>query len=86
MKGSFILERLKELAQQAPQDEVSLILRTKIDPSQAARSLAGTRVRVERTFKLIPALVVQGLPADLLELASQPWVESLEEDREVKAL
>jgi len=80
LKEKELEEKLKTEA------EVHLIVRTKDDPKRYVGRLEEMGVKVRRTFALIRALAITGKGMDCLALAEEPWVESIEEDKEVRAL
>jgi hypothetical protein len=69
-----------------PDADVRLIVRVKGEPAPAAQHLAGGPLRVLRTFTLVPGLAVAGKARDGLRLLDEPWVDRVEEDREVRVM
>ena len=66
-----------------PERPVRLIVRVSGEMSQAEKRLAESGVTVIRSFSLTKALAVSCSAATALSLADQPWVQSIEEDRQV---
>ena len=66
-------------------ETVRLIVRVSGDMSQATARLAELEVTVLRSFTLINAVAVSCSAAMALTLAQEPWVQVIEEDRQVFA-
>ena len=63
--------------------EVRLIIRVKGHMSTATVRLAELGIAVLRSFRLIQAVSVRCSPKQALALLSEPWVQTIEEDRQV---
>ncbi len=74
---------LRARLQQRPGDSVRLIVRVADDTSQAAARLKEFGVTVHRSFSLIPAFALTCLAETALTLLQEPWVQAIEEDRQV---
>jgi hypothetical protein len=68
-----------------PDETVRLIVRIAGDVSQATARLSELGVTVLRSFALIKAVAVSCSAATALALSQEPWVEAIEEDRQVFA-
>lgn len=66
-----------------PDETVRLILRIAGDVSQATIRLSELGVTVLRSFTLIRAVAISCSAATALALLQEPWVEAIEEDRQV---
>jgi len=66
-----------------PQETVRLIVRVAGDVSQATARLTELGVTVLRSFTLIQAVAVSCSAATALALLQEPWVQRIEEDRQV---
>lgn len=77
---------LRRRLQTDPDAHVHAIIRTQGDPEQAAARATQKGIAVRRQFTLVPGLAVTGRAAALLDLADEPWVSSIEEDREVHTM
>jgi len=66
-----------------PKDTVRLILRVEGDVSQATARLAELGVTILRSFSLIKAVAVSCSGETALALQKEPWVQAIEEDRQV---
>jgi hypothetical protein len=71
--------RLKEW----PEEPVRLIVRVAGEMPQAEKRLAELGANVTRSFSLTKAVAVSCSAATALSLAEEPWVQSIEEDRQV---
>jgi hypothetical protein len=69
--------------QQHPEDTVRLIVRIRGDMQQAIARLEDLNVTVRRTFTIIPAIAASCKATTALALSQEPWVEAVEEDRQV---
>ncbi len=69
--------------QQRPDDTVRLIVRVSGDMQQAIARLEDLNFTVHRSFKIIPAISVSCKGTTALALLEEPWVEAVEEDRQV---
>lgn len=69
-----------------PNTTVNLIVRLKDDPSAHIAEVQASGLVVRYTYSLISAIAVQGKAAICLELASKPWVLSIEEDKSVHTM
>jgi len=63
--------------------KVRLIIRVKGDVSTATVRLAELGITVLRSFCLIQAVAVHCSAKQALALLSEPWVQTIEEDRQV---
>jgi hypothetical protein len=77
---------LKTKLQSNPKNVVNLIVRLTDDPSQRLASIQAQGFTVRRTISLISAVALQGTGSAALELAKQPWVVSIEEDKPVHTM
>ena len=77
-----LLARLKR----NPEAQFDLILRVSGSTADAASRLSKQRISVRRTFSLTHSLAVSATGAQASQLAREHWVESLEEDKPVRAL
>jgi len=77
---------LRRRLQAKPDAHIHAIIRTQRDPAQAAISAGQRGVTVRRQFTLVPGLAVTGPASALLSLLDEPWVASIEEDREVHTM
>jgi hypothetical protein len=68
-----------------PDETVRLIVRITGDVSQATIRLSELGVIVLRSFTLIKAVAISSSAATALALLQEPWVEAIEEDRQVFA-
>ncbi|TLM97862.1 hypothetical protein FDZ71_17910 [bacterium] len=69
--------------QKRPEDMVRLIVHVRGDMSQATARLTQLGVPVLRSFSLIKAVAVSCSGEKALALLQEPWVQSIEEDRQV---
>ncbi len=69
--------------QQHPENTVRLIVRIRGDMQQAVARLEDLNVTVRRTFTIIPAIAASCEAKTALALSQEPWVEAVEEDRQV---
>jgi len=69
--------------QEQPQRTVRLIVRVKGDLAPATARLAGLNATVLRSFQLINAVAISSSAQTALDLANEPWVQTIEEDRQV---
>ncbi len=69
--------------EEQPQRTVRLIVRIKGDLAPATARLAELNATVLRSFQLINAVAVSCSAQTALDLASEPWVQAIEEDRQV---
>lgn len=69
--------------QEQPQQTVRLIVRVKGDLTPATARLAESGATVLRSFRLINAVAISCSAQTALALAEEPWVEAIEEDRQV---
>ncbi len=77
---------LRDKLRRKPGATVNLIVRTKGDPNVHATALEASGMKVRRTFSLISGLAIQGPASAALDLAREPWVESIEEDKPVHTM
>lgn len=81
-----IQENLREKLRASPETEVNLIIKVKDDPAAIASYLTKAGLEVRHILRLTQAIAITGQAKACLALADEPWVESIEEDRKVKAL
>jgi hypothetical protein len=77
---------LKTKLQSNPKNVVNLIVRLTDDPGQRLTSIQAHGFTVRRTISLISAVTLQGTGSAALELAKEPWVVSIEEDKPVHTM
>ncbi|MGQ9492998.1 MAG: hypothetical protein ACUVR2_04470 [Anaerolineae bacterium] len=68
-----------------PKDTVRLIVRVTGDIAQAKARLSELDIPVLRSFQLINAVAISCTAEKALALLREPWVETIEEDRQVFA-
>nr|MBC7244690.1 hypothetical protein [Chloroflexota bacterium] len=68
-----------------PKDTVRLIVHVTGDIAQARTRLSELNVPVLRSFRLINAVAISCTAEMALALMQEPWVEKIEEDRQVFA-
>ena len=79
-------QTLIALRQADPQATVAAIVRT-AEAAEAHRAeVEATGLTVQRVFRLVPGLAVEGKVTDVLALADRLWVRSISLDREVHAM
>jgi len=83
MTKSRIATRLARRWRAMPETEVRAIVRTVADLDEVATILEQRGMKVTRRYRLLPALAVSGLARDILALAKEDWVISVEEDSQV---
>jgi hypothetical protein len=81
MAKSRIAARLARRWRASPQAPVRAIIRTVADMDETATILEQHGLTVVRRYSLLPALAVTGLAQDVLSLASEEWITSIEEDQ-----
>ncbi len=69
-----------------PGAPVNLIVRLKDDPSAHLDDLTKRGFTIKRTFALTPSVAIQGTASAAGDLANQPWVDSIEEDKSVHTM
>ncbi len=69
--------------QERPQQTVRLIVRVKGDLTPAMARLAELGATALRSFQLINAVAISCSAQTALDLAKEPWVQGIEEDRRV---
>jgi len=74
---------LQTQLEKCPEERVRLIVRITGDVSQAIVRLAELGVTVRRSFTLIKAVAVSCSGSTALALLQEPWVQTIEEDRQV---
>jgi hypothetical protein len=74
---------LRAKLQRRPGDAVRLIVHVTGETSQAAERLKEFEVTVHQSFTLIPAFALSCLAETALILLQEPWVQAIEEDRQV---
>ena len=77
-----LLDRL----QRNPKTHFDLILRVTGSAADAASGLTQRGIIVRRTLSLTNSLSISATGAQASQLAREPWAESLEEDKPVRAL
>ncbi len=77
-----LVRRLKSF----PEREFDLLLRVSPDARDAAAEVGKRGLEVRRRYRLIDALAVRASGKEALRLMEEPWVVSVEEDRDVQAL
>jgi hypothetical protein len=75
--------RLRQQLAAAPDQTVSLIVRTDGDPAPHLARLRELGMKVKRQFKLLPGVSVTGRAAAALSLPDETWILKIEEDRPV---
>ncbi len=65
---------------------VDLIVRLKDDPSAHIAEIQSRGLVVRYQYSLMSAVAVRGKASACLDLASQPWVVSVEEDKSVHTM
>ncbi len=78
--------QLRARLQARPDAPVGLIVRVSGDLEQRADEAARRGLAVCRRLRLIGALALRATGRQALDLAGEPWVLRIEEDREVRAL
>lgn len=81
-----IAPQLLQRLQTDPQTRFALILRVKGVPADLTGELTARGAQVRHTFTLVPAIAVTISGRDCLALLNLPWLQSVEEDREVRIL
>ncbi len=81
MAKSRIAARLARRWRASPQTQVRAIIRTVADIDETAAILEQRGLKVTRRYNLLPALAVTCLADDLLALADEDWISSIEEDQ-----
>ena len=79
-------EELRARLEAKPQSGANLIVRVHEDVTAAASKAEALGLVVRRRFSLIKGLAITGKAAICLELLDQPWVESIEEDKQVTTM
>jgi hypothetical protein len=77
-----LLEKLRA----DPEVQFNLIVRLKGESSQYLTQLEADGIQVRRTLRLLNAVAVRGSGAAALKLATEPWIISIEEDRQVHTM
>lgn len=83
MAKSRIAARLARRWRASPQAQVRAIVRTVADLEETATILEQRGLKVTRRYHLLPALAVLGSAQDVLSLANEDWITSIEEDQQV---
>ena len=78
-----IEKALRKRLRTRPQKTVRLIVRVRGDTSRAATRLSELGVTVLRSFRLIRAVAIRCSADQALSLLKEPWVQAIEEDRQV---
>ncbi len=69
-----------------PNAPLNLIVRVDTSPSAHLDDLKKLGFTVKRSFTLTPSVAIQGAASAAQDLARQPWVVSIEEDKPVHTL
>jgi hypothetical protein len=77
---------LKERLLRAPEAPVRLIVGVEGDLGARAEEAGRRGLTVHRRLAIVTALAIEATGRQALDLAGEPWVTWLEEDREVRAL
>jgi hypothetical protein len=83
MAKSRIAARLARRWRAIPQIQVRAIVRTIADLDETAAILEQRGMKITRRYHLLPAVAVTGLAQDVLALADEDWIASIEEDQQV---
>jgi hypothetical protein len=83
MAKSRISARLARRWRGSPQTQVRAIVRTVADLDESAANLEQRGLIVTRRYHLLPALAVSGSAEDVMSLAGEDWITSIEEDQQV---
>lgn len=83
MTKSRIAARLARRWRADPQARVRAVVRTLADADEAQSSLEQRGLKIVRRYSLLPAFAVNGTAQDLLSLADEDWIASIEEDVQV---
>ena len=70
---------------QAPADTVRVIVRVKGERERALQRLRQLECTVRYVYALLPAVALSCSASVAVALLDEPWVEALEEDRQVSA-
>ncbi len=81
-----IASDLKAKLQNAPDMHVRLILRCKDDPTRYVESIEARGLTVRHVYTLMNGIAIEGTASAALQLADEPWVTSIEEDRPVHTM
>jgi hypothetical protein len=79
-------EGLESKLQRNQSASVRVIIKVIGKPSSHLAALESLGLIVHRAFTLIPALAIEGPASAILSLANEPWVLSIEEDRQVRIM
>jgi len=85
-KVASIPPDLKARFQKNPNAVVRLIVRLKDDPGSRVAAVQAHGLTVRHTYSLISAIATEGTAAASLALAAEPWVNSIEEDKQVHTM
>ncbi len=77
---------LKSKLQLDPNAQVRLILQCQDDPSQHVTSVQARGLTVRHVYTLMNGIAVEGKASNALQLADEPWVTSVEEDRPIHTM
>lgn len=69
-----------------PEASVRLIVRLTDPPQDVAEQVASRGLKVRRQYRLMPAMAIAGRAKACLALLEEPWVASVEADREVHTM
>jgi hypothetical protein len=81
-----IKDNLRARLEQDPQARIRLIVRVEGDLDQAGDLLRAQGWQVGRKMTLISGWAVEGSASQVLALAHESWVQSIEEDRVVHTM
>lgn len=77
--------RLRRKLADAPDQTVSLIVRTAGDPTPYLARLTELGMQVTHQFRFLPGVSVTGPAQVALALLSESWILSIEEDKPIRA-
>ncbi len=69
-----------------PQTTVKAIIRVETLTPEVEKAVTDAGCRVYRRLQLLPSLAVEAPATALMALATEPWVQRIEPDQEVRAL
>ncbi|HUW12473.1 MAG TPA: hypothetical protein VM537_22295 [Anaerolineae bacterium] len=79
-------DALLALYRARPQAIAAAIVRSEGEAQPHLAEVEAAGITVRRVFRLVPALAVEGVVADLLALAELQWVASISLDRELHTM
>jgi hypothetical protein len=86
MAKSRIAARLARKWRASPQTQVHAIVRIVAEPEDVVSVLEQRGLKVVHLYRLLPAVAISGLAQDILSLADEDWVTSIEEDTQVHTM